>query len=103
MTTSSQPCVNMAVVGPSEETICAIATPPGEGGIGIVRVSGPHAVDIASRVVRLRSQRSLHSLPSHKLHLADILFPSDPAIGRLSDAKAGQRTEQIIDEGLVVY
>ncbi|MBR2560288.1 MAG: tRNA uridine-5-carboxymethylaminomethyl(34) synthesis GTPase MnmE [Firmicutes bacterium] len=33
-----------------EETICAIATPPGEGGIGIVRISGPMARPIMDRV-----------------------------------------------------
>ncbi|MEK6585163.1 MAG: tRNA uridine-5-carboxymethylaminomethyl(34) synthesis GTPase MnmE, partial [Nitrospirota bacterium] len=57
----------MPAVGTPEDTICAIATPAGEGGIGIVRISGPHAVDIASHVVRLRSKRSLHSLASHTL------------------------------------
>ena len=31
----------------SQDTIAAIATPPGRGGIGIVRVSGPKAADIA--------------------------------------------------------
>jgi tRNA modification GTPase len=30
----------------AEDTIAAISTPPGEGGIGIVRVSGPRAVDV---------------------------------------------------------
>lgn len=34
-------------------TIVAIATPPGRGGVGIVRVSGPHALSIASRLVTL--------------------------------------------------
>ena len=29
-----------------EETICAVATPPGAGGLGIVRVSGPDVPDI---------------------------------------------------------
>jgi tRNA modification GTPase len=29
------------------DTIVAIATPPGRGGIGVVRLSGPHAIDIA--------------------------------------------------------
>lgn len=33
------------------ETICAIATPPGVGGIGIVRVSGPEAAAIAAGVL----------------------------------------------------
>lgn len=33
-----------------EETIAAIATPAGEGGIGIIRISGPEAKDILSRI-----------------------------------------------------
>lgn len=33
------------------ETIAAIATPPGRGGVGIVRVSGPRASDIAVSMV----------------------------------------------------
>src|SRR6185437_13867181 len=93
----------MSTVGTPEDTICAIATPAGEGGIGIVRISGPHAVDIASRVVRLRSKKSFHTLASHKLHLADILFPPVPSIGGLSTSETRQSTEQIVDEGLVVY
>ena len=83
--------------------MCAIATPAGEGGIGIVRISGSLAVDIASHVVRLRSKQSLHTLASHKLHLADILFPPVPSSGSLSASKTRQLTEQIVDEGLVVY
>ncbi|MFY0663584.1 MAG: tRNA uridine-5-carboxymethylaminomethyl(34) synthesis GTPase MnmE [Natronospirillum sp.] len=34
------------------DTICAIATPPGRGGVGIIRVSGPLATTIASAVVQ---------------------------------------------------
>lgn len=94
----------MPAVGTPEDTICAIATPAGEGGIGIVRISGPHAVDIGDRVVRLRSKQSFHTLASHKLHLADILFPLPvPSIGSHSALETHQSTEQIIDEGLVVY
>ena len=33
-----------------DDTIAAIATPPGRGGIGIVRVSGPDTRAIAARV-----------------------------------------------------
>ena len=39
----------------STDTIAAISTPPGRGGIGIVRLSGPEAVGIAGRLVRLAS------------------------------------------------
>ena len=31
----------------TDDTIVAIATPPGRGGIGVVRLSGPDAVEIA--------------------------------------------------------
>lgn len=34
------------------QTVCAIATPPGSGGLGVVRISGPDAILIASRVFR---------------------------------------------------
>ena len=37
----------------TEDTIVAIATPPGRGGIGIVRLSGPAAADIAALLLRL--------------------------------------------------
>ncbi len=33
------------------DTICAIATPPGAGGLGIVRLSGPAVTDIARQLV----------------------------------------------------
>ncbi len=31
-----------------DDTIAAIATPPGRGGVGIIRISGPAAADIGS-------------------------------------------------------
>jgi tRNA modification GTPase len=34
------------------KTVCAIATPPGSGGLGIVRLSGPEAIPIAERLFR---------------------------------------------------
>lgn len=34
----------------SRDTICAIATPTGQGGVGIVRVSGPDCAELARRV-----------------------------------------------------
>ncbi|MGA7156305.1 MAG: hypothetical protein WBY53_05640, partial [Acidobacteriaceae bacterium] len=38
----------------SVETIVAISTPPGRGGIGIVRLAGPEAVAVVARLVRVR-------------------------------------------------
>jgi len=40
------------------DTIAAIATPPGPGGVGIVRVSGPRSLDIAARVWRGQDPRA---------------------------------------------
>ena len=37
------------------DTIVALATPPGRGGIGVVRLSGPAALSIARAMVRLQS------------------------------------------------
>jgi tRNA modification GTPase len=39
----------------ARETIVAISTPPGRGGIGIVRLSGPHTLDIAKSLLTLRN------------------------------------------------
>jgi tRNA modification GTPase len=82
-----------------DDTICAIATPPGEGGIGVVRVSGPRALDLASHVVQLRSGASLHSLRPRMMALADVCSRSMVAPNSVaSDARA----HSFIDEALVV-
>jgi tRNA modification GTPase len=89
--------------GNLEDTICAVATPAGEGGIGIVRISGPAALTVAEKIVRLRSKRLLGTAPSHTLHLADILAPAPPSG---SDDPARQLTRQnrdVIDEAFVVF
>lgn len=39
----------------SAETIVAIATPPGEGGIGVIRMSGDEALEIAKRMFHPRT------------------------------------------------
>ena len=41
---------------PDSETIVAISTPPGRGGIGVVRLSGPRSREIASPLLRLRRE-----------------------------------------------
>ena len=50
----------------SHDTIAAIATPPGRGGVGIIRISGPHALDIA------RTITGLNPAPRHA-HYCDFL------------------------------
>lgn len=57
-----------------EDTIAAIATPLGEGGLAVVRLSGPDAVRIADRCFepagKLRT--SLSDVPSHTIHFGRV-------------------------------
>ena len=73
----------------------------GEGGIGIIRISGQNATAIASKLVRLRTNGSLDTLPTHTLHLADIVSAPHPESA--GDSGPSMTREHIIDEGLVVY
>ncbi len=88
--------------GGPEDTICAVATPIGEGGIGIVRLSGPQAIVVASQVVRLRSGQPLPSISSHTLYLADLVIP---ASNRHSHTRIHDQppVSALLDEALVVY
>lgn len=63
-----------------EDTIAAIATPPGEGGIGIVRVSGPEAVRIGDKVFRPRKGRPLKETETHRLRLGWAVEPESGEI-----------------------
>jgi tRNA modification GTPase len=48
-----------------DDTIVAIATPPGRGGIGVVRLSGPEAVAIAQPMLRLSHVKELQPNRAH--------------------------------------
>ncbi len=64
----------MPAPDPITDTIAAISTPPGRGGIGIVRLSGPLAASIAVQLVRMR-----HPLEHAHARLADVLDADNPA------------------------
>ncbi len=60
-------------------TIAAIATPPGSGGIGIIKISGPQAIRIASRLFKkFRSGpgEDRHQYRSHHLYHGTIVEPT---------------------------
>lgn len=56
----------------NEDTICAISTPIGEGGIGIVRISGKDAILIADKIFFPKRNKKLSALPSHTIHYGEI-------------------------------
>lgn len=66
-----------------DDTIVAISTPPGRGGIGIVRLSGPEARAIAEPMLRLRHP----------------LAPSQARFGEVVDTATGEA----LDESVVTF
>ncbi len=89
----------MVSVGMSalDDTICAVATPAGEGGVGIVRVSGSQAFPIASNIVRLRCGKSLMEIKPYQLYLGKFLWEHLKTHGQINHGSAA-----ILDEVLVV-
>jgi tRNA modification GTPase len=66
------------------DTIVAIATPPGRGGIGVIRVSGPAAISIAGRM-------TTHGRPF------------EPRRATFTSIKSAGGSTQRLDQGLVTY
>ncbi|HTW49777.1 MAG TPA: tRNA uridine-5-carboxymethylaminomethyl(34) synthesis GTPase MnmE [Acidobacteriaceae bacterium] len=77
----------------AQETIVAISTPPGRGGIGIVRLSGPHAAQIASGLIRLRGSSAAAAEQGLKLK------PARARVAEIPDPETGAK----IDEAVVTY
>ena len=86
-----------------DDTIVAIATPPGRGGVGVVRLAGPEALLIAGPMLRLK-----HPMESGRAVFGELVEPTVPN-AETSEPAAGTRTgvsaphEQRIDEVVVTY
>lgn len=72
----------------STDTIAAIATPSGEGGIGVIRISGSQALGIAEKIAVPVSGSRITQMEGYRAALSRIADPADP--------------EKIIDEALVL-
>lgn len=71
-----------------DDTIAAIATAPGEAGIGIVRISGDEALSIADHIFISNNGKSIKEIPPRRISYGYIVDPD---------------TKEKIDEVLVVY
>ncbi len=62
-----------------KDTIAAIATPPGKGGIGIVRISGNIAFELIKKIFRKNrlSKKSVSPIRSHHLYYGTIIDPEN--------------------------
>jgi tRNA modification GTPase len=65
-----------------DDTIVAIATPPGRGGIGVVRLSGPESKAIAERMLHLSGGRALEA--------------SRALFGELVEIESGERIDEVV-------
>lgn len=65
-----------------EDTIAAISTPMGEGGIGIVRLSGRSSLPIAEKIFICPGEKPFQDAESHKLIYGHV---HDPVTGRTVD------------------
>ena len=71
------------------DTIAAISTPYGKGGVAMIRISGSDALLIADSIFKPKSGKKLSELPVAKACYGDIISP-------LEDKKS-------IDDGIAVY
>lgn len=71
-----------------DDTIAAIATPIGEGGIGIIRISGPIALQIGLKILTNKKRESFSEISERKVYYGLVVNPE---------------TKQILDEILFFY
>lgn len=70
------------------DTICAVATPIGEGGVAIIRISGENALNIASKIFVPKNKCDIKNMKTYTMRYGNIL-----------DLK----NEEIIDEVILSY
>ncbi|GAB6099663.1 tRNA uridine-5-carboxymethylaminomethyl(34) synthesis GTPase MnmE [Halanaerocella petrolearia] len=85
------------------DTIAAISTAISEGGIGIVRISGPEAIEIADAVFKsIKGDKSLTEVDSYTAHYGHIIDPKtegivDEVISLVMKAPKTYTTEDIVE------
>lgn len=70
------------------DTICAIATPIGEGGVSIIRISGEKALDIASKIFISRKNYDIKNMQTYTMKYGNVV---------------GIENREIIDEVILSY
>jgi tRNA modification GTPase len=81
-----------------DDTIVAIATPAGRGGIGVVRIAGPEARRIAGRMLRLK-----HELEPGRAVFGEFVEPSsevkNPTLSQKDATRVGHPTAELCSAG----
>ena len=69
-----------------ERTIAAISTPPGKGGVAVIRISGKDALEIAGKMFLPKGRYKISDLPARMQIYGNILYLGEE-----------------IDDGLITY
>lgn len=82
----------------TSDTICAISTPPGKGGIAVARISGPKALNICSRIWQ---GKPLDKAETHTSHLGTVRDsdgqPLDQAVATIFRAPRSFTGEDVVE------
>lgn len=62
------------------DTISAISTAVGEGGIGIIRLSGDNALGIAEKIFVAKNHKKVKEIVSHQVTYGQIIHPEDKTV-----------------------
>ena len=88
-----------------DDTIVAIATPPGRGGIGVIRIAGPEARSIVSPMLRLK-----HDLEPGRAIFGELIEPCNEGSSARLEADRGsdtarkkQRAEELAPHGRALH
>jgi len=83
-----------------DDTIVAISTPIGEGGIGIVRLSGKDALKITDKIFQAKKRKKLTSFKTYTVHYGHVVEGNHPpeADVRRSFNEGGRK---VVDEVIV--
>ena len=81
-----------------DDTIVAVATPPGRGGIGVVRLSGPDSLRISRPLLRLK-----HDLQPGRAVFGELIDPCGAGTPARETLAPSNPVEQRIDEVVVTY
>lgn len=87
------------------DTIAAISTPYGKGGIAVIRISGDEAIEVAERVFRPASGKVLADIEGGRIIYGNICEPiigsaDAPAFGMTDNTGRSLRYGKPIDDGM---
>jgi tRNA modification GTPase len=75
------------------DTIAAISTPPGRGGLGVVRISGPKAREVAAHMLQFRGEHAWSSWRAQMAWLGDV----DEVVVAFFEAPRSYTAEDVVE------